>query len=781
MSGLRRNAGWALAGNAGYAACQWGIVMTVAKHAAPADLGRFALALAVTSPIVMLTNLQLRAVQATDARRETPFGVYLGVRLASVGVAWLAIAAVTAASGYERATATLIAAMALAKGVEAVADVVFGLQQQHENLRRIAGSLLLKGAGSVAIVALVLGATGDLVSSVLAMAAWWAAVLVAMDLRGAARLAALRPVWRPAVLAPLAWLALPLGFVMGLNSFAVNVPRYAVAAHLGPEALGYFSAAAYLLVAGSQPMLAIGAALSPRLARLHGRDRRAYRALALRGLGAAAALGVTGIVAASLAGRTFMAIAYAPAYAAHADLLVWLAVAAAVGFLSTGLGVAVTAARRFRIQLATAAASLALGAVAAAVLVPRVGLLGAALALLASELTRLICLGAVFAGECRARPEEIDGLRIPGSRPRRILHVFGAMDRGGAETRTLEIMRRIDRAEYRFDFCVLSGRPGAYAAEIAALGGTVIPCPLAPRWSFALRLLRMLRSGRYDVVHSHVHQFSGPVLLLARLAAVPIRIAHLRSVHDGRGDDLARRAYRRAARAILERSATTVVAVSTSAMEAFWGADWEHDPRRRVIYNGVDVARFAKGRGPDVRAELGIPSDARVVLHVGSFTPAKNHAALVGIAAALDRRRSDDVFVLVGDGALRPRIEVEVAAHGLGHRFRFTGSRDDVPALLAAADVLVLPSRWEGLPGVVLEASACGVAVVASPLAAVAEIGREIAGIHTADPADAAGFAAVLDDVLQREASRRGSREVRGLPPMFATETSMRRLLECYR
>lgn len=296
-----------------------------------------------------------------------------------------------------------------------------------------------------------------------------------------------------------------------------------------------------------------------------------------------------------------------------------------------------------------------------------------------------------------------------------------------------------------------------------------------------MRLLRMLRSGRYDVVHSHVHQFSGPVLLLAWLAAVPIRIAHLRSVHDGRGGGLARRAYRVAARAIVARAATTVIAVSRSAMEAFWGADWEDDPRRRVIYNGVDVARFACRGGPDVRTELGIPPAARVVLHVGSFTPAKNHAALVAIAAALERRRPEVVFVLVGDGALRPGIEAAVAADGLGPRFRFTGSRDDVPALLAAADVLVLPSLWEGLPGVVLEASACGVPVVASPLAAVAEIGRTIDGIHTADPADAAGFAATLDDVLQRAASRRSAQAARGLPPIFATETSMQRLLECYR
>jgi glycosyltransferase involved in cell wall biosynthesis/O-antigen/teichoic acid export membrane protein len=781
MSALRQNAAWALAGNAGYAACQWGIVMAVAKHAAPADVGRFALAIAVTSPIVMLTNLQLRAVQATDAHRGTPFAAYLGLRLVSIGVAWLAIALVAAANGYDRATATLVAAMALAKGIEALADVVFGLQQQHENLRRVALSMLAKGAGSVALVAVVLARTGTLVPAVLAMAAWWAFVLVALDLRGATRLASLRPTLQPAVLMPLAWLALPLGLVMGLNSFAINVPRYAIAAELGPAALGYFAAAAYLLVAASQPMMALGAALSPRLARLHHEDRDAYRRLALRGLAAAAGLGVVGIAGTALVGRRFLALAYAPDYAAHYDLLVGLAIVSAVGFVSSGLGVAVTAARRFPAQLAIAAVSLALGALASWVLVPRYGLVGGALALLASELSRLGCLGVLFLRDCAAPAGKDRAQPLPV----RVLHVFGSMDRGGAETRTLEIMRRVDGAAYRFDFCVLTGRPGAHAAEIAALGGTVLPCPLAPAPSFPLRLHCLLRAGRYDVVHSHVHQFSGIVLMVARLAGVRTRIAHLRSAHDGRSDALARRLYRATMRRLVDHAATTVIGVSASAMEAFWGAQWERDARRLVIYNGIEAGRFAGARDASatdaagIRAALAIAPETRVVLHIGNFTPAKNHGALIAAAAVIGARRRDVVFVLVGDGALRSTIETAVEARGLGAGFRFTGSRDDVPALLRAADLLVLPSRWEGLPGVVLEALASGLPVVASPIGPVREIAGLAQGIRLADPARPEIFAAAIDETLGRTSER--TPVATPLPAIFATETSMRRLLECYR
>jgi glycosyltransferase involved in cell wall biosynthesis len=439
----------------------------------------------------------------------------------------------------------------------------------------------------------------------------------------------------------------------------------------------------------------------------------------------------------------------------------------------------VTAPRRAPPHLAPADASLALAAAASALLVPALGLLGGAAALLVSELTRVVCLGTVFTA-C-ARTAE----RPAHAGPRRVLHVFGAMDRGGAETRTLEVMRRLDGNAYRFDFCVLSGRPGTYAGEIAALGGSVVPCALGTGLTFPFRFVTLLRRGGYDVVHSHVHQFSGVVLALARAAGVATRIAHLRSAHDGRAPTAARQVYRALTRRLVDAHATTVIAVSTSAMESFFGAGWAHDARRRVIYNGVEAGRFAAAAAVDgdgdarVRRELGIASDAPLVLHVGNFTPAKNHAGLVPIARALRAERPDAVVVLVGDGALRAPVEAGVAAAGLASAFRFAGARDDVPRLLRAADVLVLPSSWEGLPGVVLEALASGLPVVASPIPPVVEIAAHASGIRLADPADPARFAAAIAAALR--AASGTSAGTPHLPAIFATETAMARLLECYR
>ncbi len=399
---LRRNVAWALAGNVGYAACQWAILVVVARLGTAADVGRLALGLAFSAPIMILANLQLRAVQATDARREHRFGLYVALRLVTTVGALAAIPVVASGLGYRGTTLAVILAVALAKSFEALSDVVFGLQQQRERLREIAVSMLARGGLSVVAVGVVLRATGSLVAAVFAMALAWGLWLAVYDVVRASRIASIRPAFDAAPLAALARLALPLGCVSALNSLTTNVPRYTVEAHLGATALGHFAALAYLVVAATQPVLALGAAATPRLARYFATDLAAYRALSRRALALTGLLGAVMVAAVVLGGRRVLALSYGPEYAAHAPLLVWLAVAAALGFLSAALGYAVTAARRFPQQLCIAALACAVCAAGSWLLVPRYGLLGAAWGVLAGEGTRLVCLAVLYAATCAA-------------------------------------------------------------------------------------------------------------------------------------------------------------------------------------------------------------------------------------------------------------------------------------------------------------------------------------------------------------------------------------------
>ena len=301
----------------------------------------------------------------------------------------------------------------------------------------------------------------------------------------------------------------------------------------------------------------------------------------------------------------------------------------------------------------------------------------------------------------------------------RVLHVVGQMNRGGAETWLMQVLRNLDPARARFDFLVTTGRPGHYDAEIAARGAKVIPCETPaqlPR--FARRFLAVLREhGPYDVVHSHLHHFSGVTLALARGAGVPVRVAH--SHLDTGAQDaeagLRRRLYLRLMATALQRCATHGLAASTPAAAALFGERWREDARWRIARCSVDLGPFAEpADGAGARAELGVPADALVLGHVGRFDPQKNHALLLRIAAAVRERDPRAWLVLAGDGPLRAAAEADAARLGLRERAVFAGVRPDVPRLLRSFDVFVFPSLYEGLPIVGLEAQAAGLPIVIS-------------------------------------------------------------------
>ncbi len=191
------------------------------------------------------------------------------------------------------------------------------------------------------------------------------------------------------------------------------------------------------------------------------------------------------------------------------------------------------------------------------------------------------------------------------------------------------------------------------------------------------------------------------------------------------------------------------ICVSQAAAESVRAAGLAH-PRLRTIPNGVAAPRAPADRAA-VRRGLGLPSDTAVILTVARFTPQKGHATLLAAWPDIAREALGATLLLVGDGPTRP--ESEAAAAGFA-AVRFLGNRDDVPDLMAAADLLVLPSRFEGLPLVVLEAMAAGLAVVATdtPGTAEAVIGGETGLLVPPDdaPALARAVAAALDDATAR-------------------------------
>ena len=305
------------------------------------------------------------------------------------------------------------------------------------------------------------------------------------------------------------------------------------------------------------------------------------------------------------------------------------------------------------------------------------------------------------------------------SLPLRVLHVVGAIDAGGIASWLLQLARCADRSQLSMDFFVYADAEGAYNPELLSLGTRIFRCPRSdPPWLYANNMWRILRTlGPYDVVHSHVHYYSGWVLAIAALAGVPVRIAH--SHTDTRSEDsrasASRRLYLATMKILLRHSATAAVAASSEAGAALFGESWPSHLKWSLLRCAIDLSPFRESPRSSLREELGIPRDSFVVGHVGRLVEVKNHSFLIAIAKAAELLNPAIHFLLVGDGPLRGDIERRVAEAHLKNRFTFAGQRNDIPALMVGAmDAFVLPSLFEGLPLVLIEAQAAGLPCLVS-------------------------------------------------------------------
>ena len=336
------------------------------------------------------------------------------------------------------------------------------------------------------------------------------------------------------------------------------------------------------------------------------------------------------------------------------------------------------------------------------------------------------------------------------SKPIKILHVFGRLVRGGAQMRTLDLLRHVQPKQYELHFVTLSDVVSDFGDDVRALGGTIHQIPYG-LIAFPRRFRRLLRTERFDVVQSHVFHQSGFILRLAAGCGVGIRIAHFRALNDGRRASLFRRLQTGILCRWIDRYATHVLAVSEAAMETAWKTTWRSDPRCQVIYNGLEPSIFSgQVDRQGVLDEFNLSADCLFCIHVGRIVPEKNHLRLISVFRELLRHRREAKLLLVGwdvQGGRRV-VQERIAELGLEGQAILCGERTDVPRLLKAADVLVFPSLWEGLPGVVLEASAAGTPVLASDIPTIREIADRLSGVRllSLDEPDA-GWARAVQEI----------------------------------
>jgi glycosyltransferase involved in cell wall biosynthesis len=337
----------------------------------------------------------------------------------------------------------------------------------------------------------------------------------------------------------------------------------------------------------------------------------------------------------------------------------------------------------------------------------------------------------------------------------RLLILDTELEMGGKEKLLYQFIERTDPNRFRIAVCCL--RPGGYYRErIRALGVPFYDGLLRHRYdALAFRsLAQIIRSERTEIIETFAHPNTVIFSFLARQQKMVERVV---VSYHATGSAYNERVLARYIVPLLRRM-DAHLAVAESQKRYLVGVEGLPERRVRVIYNGVDTERYRPAT-PDERAAarraLGVPGAGVVLMVVGSLKPVKGIDVLIRAAAPILRARADTRLVLVGDGPDRDALRALAGECGVAGSVVFAGVRDEIEVVLRAADTLVLSSRSEALPTVVIEAMACALPVVATRVGGVPELVEPEKSAILVPPDDEAALRAALRRVADSPDLRR--------------------------
>ena len=388
---LKRNFVWIASGRFVYAASQWLLLAVIARLATVEDLGVFTYALAVTSPVIVLAQLNMRAFMITDARDEFELREYLYTQLVTLSIALVIIVAIAFYSDATESARLIILAVGLYKATEAISGIFYGASQKQELMAPVGISMAAHGLSAALIMSVMMLTSGSVSHGVLGILLAWLIILLSLDVRmgagwlaGSGRTQSLS-IWR------IVNSCFPLGVTAALLTLRINLPVYFIKAELGVEQVGYYSAVAYFLVVGNLLSGSLTQVSSPRLARYYFHEEtKKFLFLFRKHLGILSFGGMVGVVFIAFFAADVLWLIYGSEYAKHSGLLVWISLAVATGFISQFFGVILTVARLFRYQVISNISGIAVIVVLSIYCIPVYGIDGGAIALLGGAFVSLL-------------------------------------------------------------------------------------------------------------------------------------------------------------------------------------------------------------------------------------------------------------------------------------------------------------------------------------------------------------------------------------------------------
>jgi glycosyltransferase involved in cell wall biosynthesis len=299
----------------------------------------------------------------------------------------------------------------------------------------------------------------------------------------------------------------------------------------------------------------------------------------------------------------------------------------------------------------------------------------------------------------------------------RILFLLTSLAYGGAETQVVRLAIRLKLRGWEVAVASLMP-PKAYVEDLEAAGIPVFSLGIRrklPDPRPVLRLVQIIRKWRPDIVHSHMVHANLLARIVRFLAPIPVLICSARSIDEGSR-------FREILYRLTDSLCDLTTQVSHAGLERYVRVGAVPRHKIRYIPNGVDTERFKPNLEDRLkfRKELGV--DGFVWLAVGRFDPPKDYPSMLQAFARVVHKHSNTILLIAGDGPLRKTMENLARELGIEKRTKFLGIRQDIPQLMNAADAYVMSSSWEGMPNVLLEASATGLPIVATDVGGNREI-----------------------------------------------------------
>lgn len=293
--------------------------------------------------------------------------------------------------------------------------------------------------------------------------------------------------------------------------------------------------------------------------------------------------------------------------------------------------------------------------------------------------------------------------------PIRIAQIIGKWVGGGVEAVVMNYYRHIDRNKIQFDFICDEDSTDIPYGEIKKLGGKVILIPPYQKvFKYHKELKRVLKEGNYRIVHSHINTLSVFSLFAAKRADVPIRIAHSHSTTNKK--EKKKNLLKQLLRPFSKVFATDYMCCSELSGRWLFGNKTYNKGKVYLLNNAIDLTKFKYDEKVRIlkRKELGIKDNTLVIGHIGRFVAQKNHRFLIDIFNEIYKKNKNSLLLLAGQGPLMDEMKEKVNSLGINKNVMFLGQRNDVNELYQAFDVFLLPSLYEGLPVVGIEAQATG-------------------------------------------------------------------------